>query len=629
MFAIFHFLKMFLYYFGKEILSFFVWCKNQVPCPLVTVTQEEVDPSADIPVTNTLIEEECTTPPARVRMRSLSGGAYRLAPTLPATGRMRRQSGDDVLTRVSPSRRAALFEHFRPRSKSDSKGKRPTFLTSLKNSIFSPQRKTSLEAEPPPLEPLQPGGDYRQRSRSGSETRGGTMSKMIDLFRSRSNSLSIDSRSKKPLSSIVPPNALLRRHSVDPDKRRRPFSTYRSLEAHQAENFSCHTDEDTVDRIDYASLAEDKIIPTFLSSRTCYDVMPVSGKVVVLSVELLVKNAFEALVNNELRAAPLWDESISSFVGMLTISDFINVLRHYYSNSPENIKDIESQSISTWRKINRISKPVVKINATDNLAQATKLLIEEGVHRVPVLDEGGQCSFFVLTRKNLLHYLYNNIMQRFGNTIVRTPSFLSKTIRELGVGTFSDIAKVTFDTKVIEALDLFVQRKVSGLPIVDENNTLLDIFAKFDVFALAKEQTYHNLDMTINEAIDKGKVHEDVYGCTLDDTLGTVIRTIVTSKAHRLVVIDENKSVVGIVSLSDILKFLVVQPLSKLEDAGAPSTDIIEEAPEGAVGGTECDDNVFLDAKPKSCETPDEEDEQDEENSSKVKRDSVAEEEEE
>ncbi|XP_071036176.1 5'-AMP-activated protein kinase subunit gamma-1 isoform X9 [Parasteatoda tepidariorum] len=384
-----------------------------------------------------------------------------------------------------------------------------------------------------------------------------------------------------------------------------------------------------VDRIDYASLAEDKIIPTFLSSRTCYDVMPVSGKVVVLSVELLVKNAFEALVNNELRAAPLWDESISSFVGMLTISDFINVLRHYYSNSPENIKDIESQSISTWRKINRISKPVVKINATDNLAQATKLLIEEGVHRVPVLDEGGQCSFFVLTRKNLLHYLYNNIMQRFGNTIVRTPSFLSKTIRELGVGTFSDIAKVTFDTKVIEALDLFVQRKVSGLPIVDENNTLLDIFAKFDVFALAKEQTYHNLDMTINEAIDKGKVHEDVYGCTLDDTLGTVIRTIVTSKAHRLVVIDENKSVVGIVSLSDILKFLVVQPLSKLEDTGAPSTDIIEEAPEGAVGGTECDDNVFLDAKPKSCETPDEEDEQDEENSSKVKRDSVAEEEEE
>ncbi|KFM68392.1 hypothetical protein X975_01847, partial [Stegodyphus mimosarum] len=131
-------------------------------------------------------------------MRSLSGGAYRLAPTLPAAVRTRRQSGDDYL---SPSRRAALFEQFRPRSKSDSKGKRPTFLTSLKNSFFSGggQRKTSLDSEPP-LEPLQPGGDYRQRSRSGSETRGGTMSKMIDLFRNRSNSLSIDSRSKKQAS---------------------------------------------------------------------------------------------------------------------------------------------------------------------------------------------------------------------------------------------------------------------------------------------------------------------------------------------------------------------------------------------------------------------------------------------
>ncbi|GIY66366.1 uncharacterized protein CEXT_683231 [Caerostris extrusa] len=178
--------------------------QNQGPCPLVTV--ENAEPPETNSTNSIPAEEECATPPARVRMRSLSGGTYRLSTTLPATGRMRRQSGDDVLTRVSPSRRAALFEHFRPRSKSDSKGKRPTFLSNLKNTFFSggAQRKTSLEVDPPYLEPLQPSGDYRQRSRSGSETKGGTMSKMIDLFRSRSNSLSTESGSKKPLASLVP-----------------------------------------------------------------------------------------------------------------------------------------------------------------------------------------------------------------------------------------------------------------------------------------------------------------------------------------------------------------------------------------------------------------------------------------
>ncbi|XP_035230769.1 uncharacterized protein LOC118202695 [Stegodyphus dumicola] len=219
--------------------------KNQVPSPLPTITTEDVDhtslPSNHI----SSPEEEFATPPPRVRMRSLSGGAYRLAPTLPAAVRTRRQSGDDYL---SPSRRAALFEQFRPRSKSDSKSKRPTFLTSLKNSFFSGggQKKTSLDSESP-LEPLQPGGDYRQRSRSGSETRGGTMSKMIDLFRNRSNSLSIDSRSKKQASgNTISSHALLRRHSVDPEKRRKPFNTYRSLESHQGETYTCHGDDETV-----------------------------------------------------------------------------------------------------------------------------------------------------------------------------------------------------------------------------------------------------------------------------------------------------------------------------------------------------------------------------------------------
>lgn len=171
--------------------------QDQVPC-IPTITAEDVDRTVSPTQQNPPSEEEVTTPPPRTRMRSLSGGAYRLAPTLPSTGRHRRQSGDDVLTRVSPSRRATLFDQFRPRSKSDSKGKKPTFLTTLKNSILggSAQRKLSLESDPPTIESLQPSIDCKQRPRSGSETKSGTMSKMIDMFRNRSHSVSYDSKGK-------------------------------------------------------------------------------------------------------------------------------------------------------------------------------------------------------------------------------------------------------------------------------------------------------------------------------------------------------------------------------------------------------------------------------------------------
>ncbi|GFT93081.1 hypothetical protein TNCV_4400721 [Trichonephila clavipes] len=41
-------------------------------------------------------------------------------------------------------------------------------------------------------------------------------------------------------------DALLRRHSVDPDRRRRPYNTYRSLETQQGEPYVCHTEEDAL-----------------------------------------------------------------------------------------------------------------------------------------------------------------------------------------------------------------------------------------------------------------------------------------------------------------------------------------------------------------------------------------------
>ncbi|GFT86215.1 5'-AMP-activated protein kinase subunit gamma-1 [Nephila pilipes] len=384
-------------------------------------------------------------------------------------------------------------------------------------------------------------------------------------------------------------DALLRRHSVDPDRRRRPYNTYRSLETHQGETYVCHTEDDAVERIDYANLAEERIIPAFLGSHPCYDVMPTSGKVVVFSVELLVKNSFSALVSNEIKAAPLWDASILDFVGMLTITDFINVLRHYYYSNPEDIKDIENQSIGTWRRITEISKPFIKVNGSDSLATATKLLIQEGIHRIPVLDEKRKCVLFVLTKKRLLQYLSQNLFENFDKTNVKTPSFYKKTIRELRIGTFENIAVVNSNTKVIDALDLFVKRKVSALPVLDKNSILIDIFEKFDVFALAKEQTYHNLDMPINDAILNAYSREMAWICTMDESLETVINKFVTKKVHRLVVIDEMRCVVGMVSLSDILKFLVVQPLVMMETSSATVSDTIPEASEGAVGGSDVD----------------------------------------
>lgn len=53
---------------------------------------------------------------------------------------------------------------------------------------------------------------------------------------------------------------------------------------------------------------------------------------------------------------------------------------------------------------------------------------------------------------------------------------------------------------------------------------------------------------------------EGVQKCHLDENLFTVMERIVRAEVHRLVVVDENEKVIGIISLSDILLYLVLRP---------------------------------------------------------------------
>lgn len=49
------------------------------------------------------------------------------------------------------------------------------------------------------------------------------------------------------------------------------------------------------------------------------------------------------------------------------------------------------------------------------------------------------------------------------------PAFLSQTLEELNIGTFHNIAVVHSDTPLYAALGIFVDQRVSALPVVDEN----------------------------------------------------------------------------------------------------------------------------------------------------------------
>ncbi|CAF1315729.1 unnamed protein product, partial [Didymodactylos carnosus] len=120
------------------------------------------------------------------------------------------------------------------------------------------------------------------------------------------------------------------------------------------------------------------------------------------------------------------------------------------------------------------------------------------------------------------------------------------------------------ETSVIDALGTFVKYRVSALPVVDKDNKIMNIYSKFDVIGLAAEKTYTNLNMTINEALNYRKERvEGVAKCYKEETLAVVLERIVRAEVHRLVVVDKTEHVIGVLSLSDILSYIVLRPLQE------------------------------------------------------------------
>ncbi|XP_059409533.1 5'-AMP-activated protein kinase subunit gamma-1 isoform X2 [Carassius carassius] len=300
----------------------------------------------------------------------------------------------------------------------------------------------------------------------------------------------------------------------------------------------------------------------FMKKHCCYDAIPTSCKLVIFDTTLQVKKAFFALVANGLRAAPLWDNKLQRFVGMLTITDFINILHRYYRSPMVQIYELEEHKIETWRGdsfqnvyLQYRDQCLISITPDASLFDAVYSLLKHKIHRLPVIDPESGNVLHILTHKRILKFLYI-----FGASVPK-PCFLKMQIKDAGIGTFSDVATVSQTATVYDALSVFVERRVSALPVVDDSGKVVALYSRFDVINLAAQKTYNNLSMSMQEAVRRRRGYvEGVIKCYPDETLETAVDRIVKAEVHRLVLVDREDVVQGIISLSDLLQAIVLSP---------------------------------------------------------------------
>lgn len=91
-------------------------------------------------------------------------------------------------------------------------------------------------------------------------------------------------------------------------------------------------------------------------------------------------------------------------------------------------------------------------------------------------------------------------------------------------------------------------------------DVLLNVFEAVDVIPLLRGGDYGNLNWSVGKALaHREATHPGIYTCTIDDGLDTIFDTLRKSRVHRLTIVDENNVLKGVLSLSDILHYILVE----------------------------------------------------------------------
>ncbi|KAK7277937.1 hypothetical protein RJT34_22957 [Clitoria ternatea] len=331
-------------------------------------------------------------------------------------------------------------------------------------------------------------------------------------------------------------------------------------------------------------------ISMFLSAHTAYELLPESGKVVVLDITLPIKHAFHALYEQGISMAPLWDSSKCQFVGMFSVTDFILILKLRNLGSNLTEEQLEAHTIAAWKEArvqecrtdnNGSTCPQHFVHAGPHecLKDVAVKILQNNVTTVPIIHSSSEDgSFPQLLHLASLSGILTCICRHFKHCSGSLP-ILQQPIGSIPLGTWvpkvgesnkKPVAMLRPNASLDDALSLLIQAEVSSVPIVDGNGSLVDIYSRSDITALVKDKAYARINLdrfSIHQALLLGRYTNSPFRlsngprchmCLRSDSLHKVMERLANPGVRRLMVVEAgSRRVEGIITLRDIFRFLL------------------------------------------------------------------------
>jgi CBS domain-containing protein len=135
---------------------------------------------------------------------------------------------------------------------------------------------------------------------------------------------------------------------------------------------------------------------------------------------------------------------------------------------------------------------------------------------------------------------------------------------------------VSPETPLNEAIKILAERRISGLPVVDANGKLAGVISETDlmwretgvtppayimildsIIYLENPAKYdRDLHKALGQTVGEVMTKKDIATIAPEQSIRNAAQLINERKVHRLIVIDEAKHVVGVLTRGDVVRFM-------------------------------------------------------------------------
>lgn len=211
--------------------------------------------------------------------------------------------------------------------------------------------------------------------------------------------------------------------------------------------------------------------------------------------------------------------------------------------------------------IMREPEEVAKVTTDVPVAEIMRLLLERGVRSLPVVDTERQLVG-IITDGDLLQRagltpqiaLHKEMSDDQIHALLATLRNSPLTANEIMT---APVVSVRSDETVRAAVAQMVKHNLKRLPVINEEGRLVGMVSRIDIFRSV--QLYAERKITEAEEPKPGRsvtelMHTDVPTVGPDATLEEIVQALEASRRRRVVVVDEERHVLGIISDGDLLR---------------------------------------------------------------------------